>query len=78
MASLADILGTGGGGSPQHDFLSLREKVRAGKTIRVVDLKSLDKDALIGWGGGLGSPEVSSERLMGEESVPQSSSSLMS
>lgn len=53
----------------------MREEVRKGTTIRVVDLNSLDKEDLIGWGGGLGSPEVSGERLMGEEYVPISRAS---
>lgn len=61
------ILGTGGGGSPQHDFLALREMVRAGEVIRVIDLKDLAPESMTVWGGGIGSPEVSAERLMGEE-----------
>lgn len=65
----ADVLGTGGGGSPQQIFLSLREEVRKGTQIKVIDLKSLQKDDLIGWGGGMGSPEVGNERLAGEEGV---------
>lgn len=63
------ILGCGGGGSPLHVFLELREMVRAGAVIRVVDPSSLSPDALIGWGGVLGSPEVCSERLLGNEYV---------
>ncbi|KAH7926166.1 hydantoinase [Leucogyrophana mollusca] len=61
------ILGCGGGGSPLHTFLELREMVRAGEIVRVVDLSSVRSDALVGWGGGMGSPEVSSERLLGNE-----------
>lgn len=61
------VLGCGGGGSPLHTFLQLREMLRAGEVIRVIDLGSLTPDALVGWGGGLGSPEVSSERLLGNE-----------
>jgi len=61
------ILGCGGGGSPTHDFLALREMVRRGETIRVIDLASVSADDVVGWGGGIGSPEVSAERLMGEE-----------
>jgi hypothetical protein len=63
----AYILGCGGGGDPHHSFLALRELVRKGHTINVVDLSSLPKDGLIGWGGGMGSPEVASERMLGEE-----------
>jgi len=65
------VLGCGGGGSPLHTFLELRELVRSGETVRVIDLSSVSSDALVGWGGGLGSPEVSSERLLGNESVFQ-------
>lgn len=63
------ILGCGGGGDPSHDFLACREMLRKGDEIRVVDLKSLNSQGLVGWGGGLGSPEVSLERLLGEEWV---------
>lgn len=76
------VLGCGGGGSPHHLFLQLRECVRRGEDIRVVDLGYFDEDTeegqdakfvgtesdgMIGWGGGMGSPEVSAERLIGEE-----------
>ena len=61
------VLGCGGGGSPLHIFLELREMVRAGQVIRVTDLGSLTPDALVGLGGALGSPEVSLERLLGNE-----------
>lgn len=61
------VLGCGGGGSPLHTFLELREMVRAGEAIRVIDLGFLTQDAAVGWGGGMGSPEVSSERLLGNE-----------
>lgn len=67
------ILGCGGGGSPLHAFLELREMVRNGSIIRVVDLSSVPQDAMIGWGGGMGSPEVTSERLLGNECVRSSS-----
>lgn len=61
------VLGCGGGGSPLHTFLELRELVRSGETVRVIDFSSVTSDALVGWGGGMGSPEVSSERLLGNE-----------
>ena len=67
------ILGCGGGGSPPHAFLELGEMVRNGSIIRVVDLSSVPQDAMIGWGGGMGSPEVTSERLLGNECVHSSS-----
>lgn len=61
------ILGCGGGGDPSHCFLAAREMVRAGNTIKVIDLDSLAPNDLCGWGGYLGSPEVSAERLFGNE-----------
>lgn len=61
------ILGCGGGGDPSHAYLAAREMVRAGHTIKVVQLGSLDPTALCGWGGYLGSPEVTAERLFGNE-----------
>ncbi|KAI6148587.1 hydantoinase [Pisolithus tinctorius] len=50
------VLGCGGGGSPLHTFLELREMVRTGSLIRVVDLAYMPPDAV-----------VSSERLLGKE-----------
>jgi hypothetical protein len=61
------ILGCGGGGDPSHAFLAAREMVRAGHTIKVIQLGSLDSQSLCGWGGYLGSPEVTAERLFGNE-----------
>ncbi|KAG6333941.1 hypothetical protein ID866_5152 [Astraeus odoratus] len=52
------VLGCGGGGSPLHTLLELKEMARAGSVIRVVDLASMSSDAVVGWGGGMGSPEV--------------------
>ncbi|KLT44591.1 putative hydantoinase [Cutaneotrichosporon oleaginosum] len=59
------ILGTGGGGNPATTMLSIRELVRAGGKVRVMDLESLPEDAKVVWGGGIGSPEVVLERLDG-------------
>ena len=61
------IMGCGGGGDPTHTFLAARELVRKGHKINVIDLGSVGKDGLLGWGGGMGSPEVASERMLGEE-----------
>ncbi|KAG2041137.1 hydantoinase [Suillus americanus] len=63
------VLGCGGGGSPLHTFLELRELVRSGETVRVIDFSSVTSNGLVGWGGSMGSPEVSSERLLGSESI---------
>jgi hypothetical protein len=61
------IMGCGGGGDPQHTYLQLREMVRKGAVIRIVDIDSLADDEMVGWGGCMGSPEVASERMLGEE-----------
>ncbi|WWC91500.1 uncharacterized protein L201_006446 [Kwoniella dendrophila CBS 6074] len=62
------ILGCGGGGDPQQDYLCLREMVNeGGAKIRVIELGSLKSDQMIGWGGIMGSPEVGAERCLGEE-----------
>lgn len=47
------FLGCGGGGSPHHIFLELRQMHRNGDGLTVVDLASLADDAQIGWGGHL-------------------------
>lgn len=41
------ILGCAGGGSPKAEFLKLRDQIRAGCTIRIIDSSSLQDDALI-------------------------------
>ncbi|WWC72806.1 uncharacterized protein I206_106770 [Kwoniella pini CBS 10737] len=61
------ILGCGGGGSPYSKALALREIIRAGGSISIIDMKMLEDDGLVIWGGGIGSPEVSQERLVNEE-----------
>jgi DUF917 family protein len=63
------ILGTGGGGNPETIYLAIRELIRGGSKIRVVDVESMDKDSVAAWEGGIGSPEVGAERLVGGESV---------
>ena len=63
------ILGTGGGGNPETIYLAIREQIRAGAEIRVIDAESMDPDSVAAWGGGIGSPEVGAERLVGGEWV---------
>jgi len=41
------ILGCAGGGSPKSEFLRLRDQLRAGCSVRIVDHSSLSEDALI-------------------------------
>jgi DUF917 family protein len=59
------ILGTGGGGNPATTMLAVRELVRSGARVRVVDIDALGADKSVCWGGGIGSPEVVLERLDG-------------
>lgn len=61
------ILGTGGGGNPETIYLAIREQIRAGADIKVIDAESMDPDSVAAWGGGIGSPEVGAERLVGGE-----------
>ena len=48
-------------------MVRLREQLRSGATVRVVSPQSLPDDALIGSGGGAGSPTVAIEKLSGDE-----------
>lgn len=41
------ILGCAGGGSPKAEFLKLRDQLRRGDTVRIIDSSSLRDDALI-------------------------------
>ena len=61
------VIGTGGGGSPYTQMVLLREQLRSGATVRVVSPRSLPDDALVGSGGGAGSPTVAIEKLSGDE-----------
>ncbi|OQU97969.1 Fungal Zn2-Cys6 binuclear cluster domain-containing protein isoform 3 [Cladophialophora immunda] len=63
------ILGCAGGGSPKAEFLKLRDQVRAGGKVRIIDSSSLREDALVYWGGMMGSPAVSIERLNSSECI---------
>lgn len=63
------LLGCGGGGNPEPGKLQLRDMLVAGHTIRVVDVASLPADAVVYWGGRMGSPAAISERLQAHETV---------
>ncbi|KAL2104910.1 hypothetical protein VUR80DRAFT_9362 [Thermomyces stellatus] len=70
LAWIADgcyVLGCAGGGSPISHYLRLRDQLRAGHVFRVIDAASLKDDDRIYWGGHLGSPAVSVERLANDE-----------
>lgn len=63
------VLGTGGGGSPYQHMLKLRENMRNGGVVRVISPFDLKDDAVVACGGGKGSPQVSIEKLYGDECV---------
>ncbi|KAM0545386.1 hypothetical protein ACHAPJ_011370 [Fusarium lateritium] len=72
LAWLADgcyVLGCAGGGTPAPSFIQIRDILRSGHEIRIIDQSSLKDDALIYWGGHMGSPAVSVERLQSVETV---------
>jgi hypothetical protein len=76
MATGCYILGCGGGGSPYSTYLGIREMLRGGAKIRVIELQNMEDDGLCVWGGGIGSPEVSQERLISGE-YPEAVSALL-
>lgn len=63
------VLGCAGGGSPFPEYLQLRDMLRNGHTLRVAECDSVADNAVVLWGGHMGSPAVSTERLGGEEVV---------
>ncbi len=63
------VLGCGGGGSPAASRLQLRDMLRAGHRMRIIDQSSLRTEDVIYWGGHMGSPAVSVERLQSTETV---------
>ncbi|KAJ9223956.1 hypothetical protein DTO169C6_3576 [Paecilomyces variotii] len=70
VAWLADgcyVLGCAGGGSPFGEYIRIRDQIRQGYTIRVIDATALEDDAVVYWGGHMGSPAVSVERLANDE-----------
>ncbi|KAI9742120.1 MAG: hypothetical protein M1834_000510 [Cirrosporium novae-zelandiae] len=63
------VLGCAGGGSPAATRIQLRDQLRAGYKLRIIDVSSLAEDAHIYWGGHMGSPAVSNERLNATETI---------
>lgn len=61
------ILGTGGGGSPYSHMINLRNELRKGAIVRVINPNDLKDDDQIGCGGGVGSPTVGIEKLAADE-----------
>lgn len=72
LGYLADgcyVLGCAGGGSPAASKIQLRDMLRAGYRIRMIDSSDLKEKANIYWGGHMGSPATSVERLQSTETV---------
>ncbi len=63
LATGAWILGAGGGGSPYHASLNLRELYRVGHRVEVIDPLALDDAALVAVVSNMGAPLVGLERL---------------
>ncbi|KAK5161475.1 hypothetical protein LTS14_001271 [Recurvomyces mirabilis] len=63
------VLGCAGGGSPASSRIQQRDMLRAGHRVRVIDASSLPEHASIYWGGFMGSPATSNERLNSCETV---------
>jgi DUF917 family protein/N-methylhydantoinase A/oxoprolinase/acetone carboxylase beta subunit len=63
------VLGCAGGGNPESTRIMLRDQLRAGYRVRVIDADSLADTSNIYWGGHMGSPAVSVERLASTETV---------
>ncbi|KAK1687314.1 hydantoinase/oxoprolinase [Colletotrichum godetiae] len=63
------VLGCAGGGSPAASKIQLRNMLRAGHKMRVIEPSSLKDSDVIYWGGHMGSPAVSIERLQSIETV---------
>lgn len=58
------VLGCAGGGSPFAEYIKLRDTLRAGHTIRIIDSSSMKEDDVVYWGGHMGSPAVSNESTL--------------
>ncbi|KAL4934878.1 hypothetical protein BDV06DRAFT_208116 [Aspergillus oleicola] len=68
IAQGCKVLGCGGGGDPYQEYLKVSAFVRNNPgVVKVVSPNYLPDDALVGWTGCMGSPEVSMERLENDE-----------
>jgi DUF917 family protein len=64
LAIGAWILGTGGGGSPYHAYLNVRQLYAGGHQVRLMDPEALQDDALVAVVSTMGAPLVGQERLV--------------
>ncbi|TPX17829.1 uncharacterized protein E0L32_002930 [Thyridium curvatum] len=69
MAEGCYVLGCGGGGSPYPEMLKLRQHIRDGEELKIIDMQSLKPGARVYWAGNMGSPAVPAERLSASESI---------
>ena len=69
LANGCYVLGCAGGGSPASSRIQLRDMLRAGHKMRVVDAFALQENACVYWGGHMGSPATSNERMQSLETV---------
>ncbi|KAI5303091.1 hypothetical protein KEM56_000041 [Ascosphaera pollenicola] len=67
LADVFYVLGCAGGGSPFTEYIRIRDQIRQGHTIRIIDPEDLKENAVIYWGGHMGSPAVAVERLASDE-----------
>jgi DUF917 family protein len=63
LALGATLLGSGGGGDPQPDFLRTKELVERFSPVNLIDVEMLDDEALVVPIGFVGAPLVSIEKL---------------
>ncbi|KAF7197629.1 putative D-/L-hydantoinase subunit A [Pseudocercospora fuligena] len=63
------VLGCAGGGSPAASRIQLRDMLRAGYKMRCIRPEDLPEPGNIYWGGHMGSPATSNERLQSLETV---------
>ncbi|KAJ3879103.1 hypothetical protein F5051DRAFT_404095 [Lentinula edodes] len=61
------ILGTGGGGTPYPHFVRLREMIRNGAMVKIVEPGWVGDEDIVACGGAKGSPTVSLEKPPGNE-----------
>lgn len=69
LATGAWILGTGGGGSPYHGLLNMRQLYRRGTVVSLLDPAALEDDDRVAVVSNMGAPLVGQERLTDPETI---------